>query len=403
MNKTLRLPPQKTKKRFCIIFVFFIILFVFLSPLQTNTTLAQGESEGQEKLNQNIEELLNGLDVSELEKYIQSLNDNYDSTVAERLTEYIKGKDFNYGSFFDGFLDILLKNVRETLPAFACIIAIALLSGIISSLKSGSLGASASDTIVLITYISALVPLISVLTECFLKSYNCVNGLQKQMQIFYPILLTLMATSGGASSVAVCRPAVAFFSTNIVSVITSVVFPLTITIICFSLAGNLSKELKINKFSAFFKSINKWIIGVCVSVFGIFFTLQGITTASYDGIVRRATKYAIGNGVPIVGGFLSGGFDLAVASSVLIKNALGSMSIFMMIAVLFEPLVMLISTNLLLRFTAAVTGPLGDSKISDFLGETADNLHYCTAGLLLVAFLYFLSIMLFVATSESLF
>ena len=139
------------------------------------------------------------------------------------------------------------------------------------------------------------------------------------------------------------------------------------------------------------------------SVFGIFFTLQGITTASYDGIVRRATKYAIGNGVPIVGGFLSGGFDLAVASSVLIKNALGSMSIFIMVAVLFEPLIMLISTNILLRFTSAITQPLGESKISDFLGETADNLRYCTAGLLLVAFLYFLSIMLFVSASEALF
>jgi stage III sporulation protein AE len=168
-------------------------------------------------------------------------------------------------------------------------------------------------------------------------------------------------------------------------------------------AGNLSKELKINKFSGFFKSINKWVIGVCISVFGIFFTLQGITTASYDGIVRRATKYAIGNGIPIVGGFLSGGFDLAVASSVLIKNALGSLSIFMLATVLFEPLILLISTNLLLRFTAAVTQPLGESKISDFLGETADNLHYCTAGLLLVAFLYFLSIMLFVSVSEALF
>ena len=32
-------------------------------------------------------------------------------------------------------------------------------------------------------------------------------------------MLTLMAASGGSASVAICRPAVAFFSTNIVSVI----------------------------------------------------------------------------------------------------------------------------------------------------------------------------------------
>lgn len=403
MKKSLLLSPKKPKKNFCIIFVVFISLFVFIFPIRSALVSASGEAEAQDKLNQNVQELINGLDLKELEQYLQSLDGNYQGSVAQRLTDYIKGENFNYSGFLDGILDILLKNVREMLPAFACIIAIALLSGIISSLKSNSLGTSSADTIVLITYISALIPLISVLTECFLSAFDCVNGMQTQMQIVYPILLTLMATGGGTVSVAVCRPAVAFFSTNIVSVITAVVFPLTITIICFSVAGNLSKELKITKFSAFFKSINKWIIGVCVSVFGIFFTLQGITTASYDGIVRRATKYAIGNGVPIVGGFLSGGFDLAVASSVLIKNALGSMSIFMMVAVLFEPLITLISTNLLLRFTSAVTQPLGDGKISDFLGETADNLHYCTAGLLFIAFLYFLSIMLFVSASEALF
>ena len=188
-----------------------------------------------------------------------------------------------------------------------------------------------------------------------------------------------------------------------VAVIQKVVFPITVTIILFSLAAHLTKELKIGKFTAFFKSINKWIIGICVSVFGIFFTLQGITAATHDGIVRRATKYALGNGIPIIGGFLSGGFDLAVAGSVLIKNSLGTMGIFLMITVLFEPIVLLASINLLLRLTAAITQPFGDSRLSDFLGETADNLHYCTAGLLMTAFLYFLSIMLMVYSTEALF
>jgi stage III sporulation protein AE len=165
----------------------------------------------------------------------------------------------------------------------------------------------------------------------------------------------------------------------------------------------LTDDLKISKFTAFFKSINKWIIGVCVSVFGIFFTLQGITCGTYDGVVRRAAKYAIGNGIPIVGGFLSGGFDLAVAGGILIKNSLGSMSIFLMLSVLFEPIAMLIAINLLLRLISAITQPFGDSKISDFLEETAESMHYCTAGLLFVGFLYFLTIMIMIFSTEALF
>ena len=193
----------------------------------------------------------------------------------------------------------------------------------------------------------------------------------------------------------------AFLSTNIVNTISEIVFTITLAVIVFSMIDHLSNDLKFGKFTAFLKSINKWIVGVSVSVFGLFFTIQGISAASYDGIARRAAKYAIGSGVPIVGGFLSGGFDLAVAGSALIKNALGNMSVFLMVVVVFEPLLLLLSTNLLLRFTAAITQPLGDGRLANFLSETADNLNYCVAGILFTAFLYFVCIVLIVCLSEA--
>ena len=128
--------------------------------------------------------------------------------------------------------------------------------------------------------------------------------------------------------------------------------------------------------------------------------MQGLTAASYDGVARRAAKYAIGTGVPIVGGFLSGGFDLAIAGSIMIKNSLGTMSVFLLLFVLIEPLFLLIATNTLLRLTAAITQPLGEGRISDFLTVTADNLNYCVAGLLFTAFLYFVSILLIACSTE---
>ncbi|MBQ7369211.1 MAG: stage III sporulation protein AE [Clostridia bacterium] len=359
------------------------------------------ESEIEETLGENVTELIGKLDLQALQDYVDGLGVFSGQSVAERLIAYIGGTEFDYENFGKEIVAVLFENVKAILPAFACIAAIALLSGIISTLKSGTLANTSASMIFLISYAAALIPLIGVLTECFEKCFGSVAQMQTQMQIVYPLLLTLMATSGGTLSVAMCRPAVAFFSNTIVALINTVVFPLSVAIIAFSMASNLTKELKISKFGAFFKSINKWIIGISISVFGLFFTLQGLTSSVYDGVVRRAAKYAIGSGIPIVGGFLSGGFDLAVAGSILIKNSLGSMSIFLMVSVLFEPVVLLVSVNLLLRLTAAITQPFGDSRISDFLGETADNLHYCTAGLLFTAFLYFLSIVMIVSSSEA--
>ena len=397
---------HKTGERRRVVFGFIFIslcflFFAFSSEFFYKKAAAE-DADAQEKLNENIYQLLDELDLQALQDYVNGLKYFNDTSVTERLISYIKGDAFDYENFGKQLVLVLFQDVTELFSPFACIAAIALTSGLLSSLRGGTAGKTAGDMISLLGYISALVPLLGVLTECFTQSLDCVRSLQKQMQITFPLLLTLMATSGSALSVAICRPTVAFFSTAIVSVITQIVFPLTITIIAFSIAGNLTKELKIGKFSAFFKSINKWIIGICISVFGLFFTLQGITSATYDGIVRRAAKYAIGNGVPIVGGFLSGGFDLAIAGSVLIRNSLGNMSIFLMVAVLFQPLVLLFAVNLFLRFTSAITQPFGDSKISDFLEETSSNLHYCTAGLLFVAFLYFLSIILMISSAEAL-
>lgn len=399
----------KNRKRFIYaIFLIHLFMAVFLLLLPQNAARARAEDgefpvSAQEQLNQSISDLLNELDLQALQEYVNSLSSISEDNVKERLLEYIRGAKFDYENFGTQILDLLFKNIADILPAFACIAAIALLSGAINTLQAGTTARTSTEMTFLIAYAAALIPLIAVLVECFQKTMASMEEMQIQMQIIYPIMLTLMATSGGALTASICRPAVAFFSTTIVSVLSQIVLPITVTVIAFSMASNLSKELKINKFTAFFKSINKWIIGICISVFGLFFTLQGITAATYDGVARRAAKYAIGNGIPIVGGFLSGGFDLAIAGSILIKNSLGSMSIFLMLSVLFEPIVLLLSVTLFLRFTAAVTQPFGDSRISDFLGETADNLHYCTAGLLLTAFLYFLSIMLLVSASEVLF
>ena len=74
-----------------------------------------------------------------------------------------------------------------------------------------------------------------------------------------------------------------------------------------------------------------------------------------------------------------------------------------MLSVLFEPIALLIAVNLLLRLVSAITQSFGEGRISDFLGETAENLHYCTAGLLFVAFLYFLSIVVMIFSTEALF
>lgn len=383
-----------------LILIGLTLVVAFCPSVSVEIAKAEEIESVESTVSDSVKDQLDALDLEKLQEYVDSLSGGQGGDVGERILRYINGEVFDYGDFFTQIGEVLFKKVRDLFPAFACIAAITLLCGIISSLSGQFVEKTTGQTVFFVAYASTLIPVLSILIECFSCTKETIGSLQTQMQAVFPILLTLMASSGGTVSVAIFQPTVAFLSNVILSVISGVVLPITMTITAFSLAGHLTKTVRLSRFVAFFKSINKWIIGVCVSVFGLFFTVQGITSASFDGVAKKVTQYAVGTGVPIVGGFLSGGFDLAVAGSVLIKNSLGSMSLFLMVSVLFEPIILLVAVNLLLRLTAAITQPFGEERISNFLTETADNLNFCTACVLVCAFLYFVCIVLFVCSAE---
>ena len=383
-------------KRFSLFFILIILLFG--SRFSFDIHLVSAEATEPPILTDILDEAIENLELEGLENYLSNTIFS-DKGVKERLIEYIKGGKADFTSIFAQIVEIFFKQVKDLFPIFAMVTAIALLCGILSSLQSGSLRKGMDSAVFMIAFVAALIPILGVIGSCFSNAENCVFDMKRQMELLFPVLLTLLTASGGSVSVAICKPSVAFLSTTMVGIISNVVFPITLLFFCFSVANRLSEDFKFNKFIALFKSLNKWIIGIAISIFGLFFTVQGITAVAYDGIARRAAKYAIGNGVPIIGGFLSGGFDLAIAGSILIKNSLGYLGILLMISSIFEPIMLLIATNLLLKLCSAITSPFAESKISDFLAESADCLNYLSAGILFTAFLYFLCIVILISTT----
>ena len=105
----------------------------------------------------------------------------------------------------------------------------------------------------------------------------------------------------------------------------------------------------------------------------------------------------------MVGGFLSGGLDLVLAGSVLIKNSVGMCGILLLLLVIAVPLIQLVVYNLFLKLTAAVTEPIGAEGISGVLSSLSGAVNYFIAGLLAVGFMYFVTILLLICSSNVLF
>ena len=229
---------------------------------------------------------------------------------------------------------------------------------------------------------------------------SSIESMTKQMDLLFPILLTLMTASGGTVSASVYRPAVAFLSVGISNVFLQIVLPITTLIIVFTVIANLSPAVRLHKFCDFFKSCNKWTIGLCLTIFTLFMSIQGITSAGFDGVSLRAAKYAIGNSIPIIGGFLKDGVDLVLAGCVLIKNAIGIWGIVLIFATILAPALQLVAYSLFLKLTAGITEPVSDTRISSFISGLSGGVNYLIASIFCVGFMFFLSIFLLICSSN---
>ena len=153
--------------------------------------------------------------------------------------------------------------------------------------------------------------------------------------------------------------------------------------------------------SKLLKSIMKWVMGITVTVFSVFLTVQSTAAGLFDGVLFKTTKYIIGNSVPIVGGFISGGFDLLTAAGLLVKNSVGICGVLLLFSQIVGPLVLLIAFSLLLKLVAAVVQAAGEGGFYKLFSELSSDTQYFTAGLLTVSFMYALVIMLVINSAVS--
>ena len=387
---------------FALLCLLLLCLTLSSEPVAASALTAEEEA-AIEQLQEEVQKLLEALDTEELEAYLATLPQYEGSDLKEMLASIVTG-DFSldYSSLWQSVLALVWEEGKVMLPAFAVILAVTLLCGILNSAKNGFLKSTMTDIIHFAAYLSVGAVLLSVLISVLQAGFSAIGSMQRQMQIIYPILLTLMAASGGAVSAGIYRPAVAFLSSAVCEMFTAVVLPTSVVVIVLTFVGSLSDEVRTSKLGDFFKSVNKWLIGLALGLLGIFLTVQGIAAAQYDGISLRAAKYLVSGSVPIVGGFLSGGLDLVLAGSALIKNAVGSFAVFLLFGAILRPVLLFAAFQLFLRLSAAVAEPVG-GRISAFLSRLASDCGFFLAGLCCIAFLYFLTLILLVCSTGVIF
>lgn len=397
------------KKFFKTAFIFGLALAVFCFISPSPAYAAQSEEEIFEQLDESVKDQLEDLDMSALDDLLAQLDEDGQAifggnSFAEKVQSVLDGEFIqDGGGFIESFFKLLFSEILDMLPLLASIAVIAILCGLVSHMKAGFMSESTGQIVFFVCFAVVVVLALVCAVNLVNVAGDAINGMKKQMNAAFPILLTLMAGIGGAVSVKAYQPAVALLSGGVVEIVSAVVLPLFIFTLVFSVVGNLSKSVRLGKLTDFFKSASTTVLAVTFTVFTAFLAVQGLTAGSFDGVSIRAAKFATKSYIPILGGYLADGLDLILAGSVLIKNSVGVAGLLLLLSTVLMPLLQILGVCFGFKIVAAVIEPVSDSRLTSFLTGIAKSMNMLIAALLAVAFMYFISVMLLIFTSNAFF
>lgn len=383
--------------------IFLGTMLLFLLMGVANNCFAN-ESEDYDETKSTIDSYIDNqlekVNIKEIEEYIKEGSALEDINLKSFVKDLIKGNKSILDLFDKENIKIILfDELKASLRVAAIIIVLALLSSILKSLENSfSSGAVSQITtyIIFITMVSlTLIGFKDVLSICNTTIDNTV-GL---MQVIMPILITFLVLIGFPITSTALNP-IFIGGVTFINVIFKNFLFVSITI-AFSILiiNNLSKNMKLKKLSSFIKQINIVSLGAMFTIYLGLVSVQGFYVTSIDKFSIKTAKFAIGNFIPVVGGFVSDSVDILLSSSELIKNVFGGIGLVFLVGICLLPVIKILSVVIVYKAAAIVVEPIGEENMSTFLNEVANLMVIMLVSIVAIMIMFFVTVAILTSIS----
>lgn len=381
------------------IICYILILFIFSNlPLSYNFVYA--ENDFQDTINNQID----SLDLGELENILETLNTKELSLLSEDLKSYLKDlingeTTFNYANTWNLIVSILTNQTKKILPLFAMIIAVGILISLISEFNLSN--RKDISSIINFAFVGIVIILCIAEVSIFVKtSKNTLMNINKQINAIFPVLFTIMTAIGSTKTISFYQPLIAFLSNIILNFMINILLPIVLLLIVFSICSHISKNVKLDKLSKFFMNFFKWSMGVIFTIFITAVTISGLSVSGFDTIGIKTAKFTIKSFIPYIGGFLSDSFNIVLAGSVLIKNALGVTGIIILFSSIIVPIISMLCFKFGLELCSGVLEPICDSRLCNYLSELSKLITMLISVIVVCAIMYLIMIASIMSTAN---
>ena len=203
-----------------------------------------------------------------------------------------------------------------------------------------------------------------------------------------PVLIMLLTMSGAVISGGLLASVLISLANIVLLIIETTVIPLIYCSFAVSLAANMSEHIKFTKIVPFLHKIIKWTLLFIMVAFSSLFGIYGLSGHAMDATTGKLVRFAIGTGVPLVGGIAADSFETVLATLSVGRNLIGIGGIVFVFITLLSPLIESAVIMWIFKLCAVVVEPFSDARTVKLVTDAAECITMLFATLISVALIF---------------
>jgi stage III sporulation protein AE len=370
--------------------------FFFLSPF-----VVQASSSNEQLVQKQIEQL----DVSEIRQFWEDIVTKYGGFLPESqkgsLTDFLSGeKELSLKEWLVALMKFLFYELQVNGKLLGTLILLTVFSMVLQSLQNAFAQQTVSKVAYAVVYMVLLIIALNSFRLAMDYALDAVRTMSHFMIAMLPLLLALLASSGGVVSAAFFHPIILFLMNTTGTIVEYVTLPLLFLAALLSIVSTLTDHYKVTQLAELLTKIGVGILGVILTVFLGVMSVKGTTSAIADGIALRTAKFVTGNFIPVVGKMFTDAADTVVTASMLLKNTVGIVGVAILLIIAVFPALKIFAISLVYKISAAIMQPLGGGPVISCLSIMSKSIAYVLAALAIVSLMFFLSLTIIITAGN---
>ncbi|MBB6444880.1 stage III sporulation protein AE [Bacillus benzoevorans] len=393
---------MKQRLSFLVLFIITgFLLFVPGAAAETDNVKTTDTSVLQEM----VDTQMQSLNLDELKGFWENIIDEYGGLLPESqkgsLYDFISGeKELSIKEWLMGIVKFAFQELIANGKLLGSLIMLTVLSMFLQSLQnafeSGTISKSAYAVVFMVLIIIAL----NSFHVAISYAMDAISTMTSFIMALIPLLLALIAASGGLISAAFFHPVILFLINISGHFIQYIVLPLLFLSAILSIVSVLSEQYKVTQLANLLRNGSIALLGMFFTIFLGVISVQGASAAVSDGIAIKTAKFITGNFIPVIGRMFTDATDTVLSASLLLKNSVGIIGVAILLLIVAFPAVKLLIISLIYQFTAAILQPLGGGPIIKCLDIIGKSILYVFSALAIVSLMFFLSITVIIAAGN---